>query len=89
MTIRIQGEQPRFDSEARYRIVVQGTVPESWTDRLAGMEILPSKKSDAQQRSILQGALRDQAELNGVLETLYRLHLTIVNVKQLDADHSQ
>lgn len=74
---------PRFDGEAKYKIVVQGTVPESWADRLAGMEVVASKKSDAQQRSILKGVLRDQAALNGVLETLYKLHLTIVSVKQV------
>jgi hypothetical protein len=74
---------PRFDGEAKYKIVVQGTVPESWADRLAGMEVVASKKSDAQQRSILLGVLRDQAALNGVLETLYKLHLTIVSVKQV------
>ena len=74
---------PRFDGEAKYKIVVQGTVPESWADRLAGMEVVASKKSDAQQRSILLGVLMDQAALSSVLETLYKLHLTIVSVKQV------
>lgn len=83
MASRIQDQLSRFDDEAKYRIVVQGTVPESWADRLAGMEITAGKKSEPQQRSTLEGILRDQSELNGVLETLYRLHLTIVTVKQL------
>ena len=58
-------------------------MPESWSDRLAGMEITPVKSSDPQQQSLLEGVLKDQAELNGVLETLYKLHLIIVKVKQL------
>ena len=83
MASGLQDGLPGFDGETKYKIVVQGTVPESWTDRLAGMEIVASKKSDAQQRSILKGVLRDQSALNGVLETLYKLHLTIVSVKQV------
>ena len=84
MVSKISGEEPCFDCPAKYRIVVQGTVPESWADRLAGLEVLPCKQVDPQQRSTLQGVLRDQSELSGVLETLYRLHLTIVNVEQVD-----
>lgn len=83
MANKIQDEQPRFDGEATYRIVVRGAVPESWSDRLAGMKVTPVKGSDPLQQSTLEGLLRDQAELNGVLETLYSLHLTIVKVKQL------
>ena len=83
MSDQLQDDIARFDGEAKYRIVVQGTVPESWADRLAGMKVTPGNSSDPQQRSTLEGVLRDQADLNGVLETLYRLHLTILNVQQL------
>lgn len=83
MANNIQEDLSRFNGEAKYRIVVKGTVPESWADRLAGMEITSGKKGEPQQRSTLEGILRDQSELNGVLETLYRLQLTIVSVEQL------
>lgn len=84
MTSKFENASSRFESEARYRIVVQGTVPTSWANRLAGMEINTGNPGDSQQRSILEGVLRDQSELNGVLESLYRLHLVIVDVEQLE-----
>ena len=34
----------------------------------------------------LFGPLRDQAQLNGVLETLYSLHLPILSVEKVDED---
>ncbi len=83
MAGKISGEEPCFDCPATYRIVVQGNIPESWADRLADMEVMPCQNGDPNRRSTLLGVLRDQSELNGVLETLYRLHLTIVNVEQV------
>jgi hypothetical protein len=35
-------------------------------------------------RTTLAGQITDQAELNGVLDTLYSLHLPIVTVETLD-----
>jgi hypothetical protein len=35
---------------------------------------------------MLEGNLRDQAALAGVLNTLYELHLTILSVKRLETD---
>lgn len=83
MAGNISGKESSFDCSAKYRIVVQGNIPESWADRLAGMEVMPCQNTDPHRRSTLLGLLRDQTELNGVLETLYRLHLTIVNVEQV------
>jgi len=34
------------------------------------------------------GMVRDQAELSGVLETLYKLHLTLVSVEMLEIETS-
>ena len=34
----------------------------------------------------LVGKVRDQAELAGVLNTLYELHLTLLSVEHLDGD---
>ena len=55
---------------------MQGVVPESWTDRLGGMGIV-SVSSGA---TTLEGWLPDQAALNGVLDTLYQLHLPLLEV---------
>jgi hypothetical protein len=55
---------------------VRGVVPESWIDRLGGLETV-SLTSAA---TTLEGRLPDQAALNGVLETLYMLHLPLLEV---------
>jgi hypothetical protein len=80
--------QPRapldFAGPARYRIVVQGVLSEHWRDRLAGLAISTVHPPGAAPRTALCGPIRDQAELNGVLDTLYGLHLPILTVESLD-----
>ena len=68
-----------MDKPAVYRIKVQGVVPESWTDRLGGMGIV----SVTSAATTLEGRLPDQAALNGVLETLFELHLPLLEVSCL------
>jgi hypothetical protein len=77
-------DQPsfRFDGRAHYRIVVGGSIPDSWKDRLAGMLIVTSDEEQIRGFTVLQGEITDQSELNGILETLYRLQLTIISVEQ-------
>ena len=65
-----------MDKSAVYRIKVQGVVPESWTDRLGGIGIV----SVTSAATTLEGWLPDQAALNGVLDTLYQLHLPLLEV---------
>ena len=69
-----------------YRIEVEGHLDESWSDRLAGMRITARKRSDQTTVTILTGRLRDQAELSGVLNSLYDLHLSILSVEYLKDD---
>ena len=75
-----------FGGPATYRIVVQGILDESWGDRLAGLEIMTWQERTKMPRTILKGMLRDQAELNGVLETLYGLHMSILTVEKVKDD---
>jgi hypothetical protein len=72
-----------FGGPATYRIVVQGTLAEDWSDRLAGMTIRSANSDDEGTQTTLTGLIRDQAELNGVLDTLYGLHLSIIKVEQM------
>jgi hypothetical protein len=37
-------------------------------------------------RTILRGQVRDQAELRGVLDALYGLHLAVINVEQCNGE---
>ena len=73
-----------FGGPAGYRIVVQGRLEPSYTDRLAGMTITTIARGDRMPLTVLVGHLRDQAQLNGVLDTLYGLHLSILEVKKVE-----
>lgn len=73
-----------FSGPANYKIVVRGEVPESWKSPLAGMETTVVEVPGAARQTVLNGPIRDQAELSGVLQSLYTLHLTILDVKALD-----
>jgi hypothetical protein len=75
-----------FGGPATYRIVVKGELGDEWTDRLAGMAISVSRTEAKSPHSTLFGPLRDQAQLNGVLETLYGLHLPILRVEKVEED---
>lgn len=72
-----------FAGPATYRIVVQGALSERWSDRLAGLKIVCTSRGDAAPHTTLAGPIRDQAELAGVLDALYDLHLPILKVEQL------
>ena len=75
-----------FDKNREYRIRVQGSLDESWSNRLGGMRIITNIQADQEQVTILTGPLRDQAELSGVLNTLYELHLTLLSVEAVNAE---
>ena len=70
---------------AEYRIRVQGSLDESMSDRLAGMRITTSSRGHQTPVTELVGRLRDQAELSGVLNSLYELHLAILSVECLSS----
>ena len=72
-----------FGGPARYRIVIQGLLEDSWSERLAGLAIRAIDRGDRMAHTALEGPIRDQAELNGVIETLYGLHLPIVKVERV------
>ena len=73
-----------FGGPAIYRISVQGTVSESWRRRLGGMEVMTSTGEAAESQTMLQGSVSDQAALRGLLETLYALHLPILEVTKIE-----
>jgi hypothetical protein len=59
---------------------------ESWSDRLGGLSITQNKVRDQKQVTTLVGQVCDQAELSGVLETLYESHLTLLSVEMLESE---
>ena len=72
-----------MDNFVAYRIVVKGQLPEAWSERFQGMSITvePSEENDFV--STLEGPLRDQAALSGVLNTLYERHYTVLSVERI------
>lgn len=69
-----------FDRPATYQIRVQGRVNPDWSDLLAGMAIYLTISEDNPEVTTLEGELRDQTALAGVLNTLYELHLPVLLV---------
>jgi hypothetical protein len=72
-----------YDLPAAYQIRVRGRVGSNWSDRLEGMTILLADAETNCPVTTLEGELIDQAALAGVLNTLYELHLTVLEVKRL------
>ena len=72
-----------FDCPATYQISVQGRIDPTSSDLLGDMTISPATAEGDLPITTLEGDLRDQAALAGVLNTLYELHLPVISVKRL------
>ena len=55
-------------------------------DRLGGMKITVDSAEPREPAATLTGRLKDQAQLSGVLNTLYEMHLTILTVQAVAED---
>ena len=74
-----------FSSPGNYRIEFQGQLRPDWSDRFGAMQIFsPPPEADDSAATVLQGHVSDQAELAGILNTLYELHLPLLSVQYLD-----
>jgi hypothetical protein len=80
------GKDFKIWTQATYRIKVQGYLDETRSDFLGGMTITTASQGDKGVVSTLVGRLKDQAELAGVLNTLYEFHLPILSVECLKDD---
>ena len=77
-----------FNRPGNYRIRVLGSLDESWSERLGDLHITTSSLKDQGPVTELVGPIRDQAELSGLLNTLYELHLTLLSVEMLEAENN-
>ena len=66
---------------------MEGVLDEAWADRLAGMRITTRQRADQSTVTTLTGRLKDQAELQGVLNSLYELRLPVLSVKNQTDDN--
>ena len=72
-----------FDCPATYKLIVQGWIDHTWSDRLEGMTICQATIEGGSRVTILEGELSDQAALAGVLNSIYELHLALLLVRRL------
>ena len=73
--------KPIYKQEGAYRITVQGSLDETWVSRLGNMRFADTHAKTGV--TVIQGAVRDQSELSGILNTLYELHLKLISVEYL------
>jgi hypothetical protein len=83
MAKKEENRRPTMHGPADYRIRVQGRLDSSWSDRMAGMQIIESCDANGEPETVLEGWLTDQAALSGVLNTIYELHLPVLSVECL------
>ncbi len=83
------GKPLKLWSPANYLIEVEGHLDKSWSDRLGGLRIKTRQRADQSTVTTLTGRMRDQAELSGVLNSLYELHMPILSVQNLIEDNGE
>lgn len=77
--------KPLTSVPVTYRIRVEGDLHPQWSDWFGGLRIESERRPNGSRITVLEGALRDQAELRGVLIKLLDLNLVLISVQQLQA----
>ena len=65
------------DGPAVYQITVRGALGEDWSGWFGGLAIIPDANGNTQ----IEGAIRDQAELHGLLNRTRDLGLILLSVR--------
>jgi hypothetical protein len=84
--MKLKAKIARFQKAGIYLIEVEGNLDDRWSERLAGMRISTYRSKSETSVTRLVGHLRDQAQLSGVLNSLYELHLPILLVEYREAE---
>jgi hypothetical protein len=72
-----------FDLPATYQIRVLGKIDPTSSNILGGMKICPATMGEDSPVTSLEGEVRDQAALVGVLNSLYGMHLTLISINRI------
>jgi len=75
-----------FDGPASYRIIVKGRIDQLWSEDLGGMDIRIEGREGDPAITILSGQVMDQAELMGIMNSLYELHMVVLSVEHRAVD---
>ncbi len=79
-------EKLSLDRPATYQIKVQGRLDESWSDWFEGMTITVESHRNRPTITVLTGVVADQAALQGLLDGLYSLGLTLLAVNRTESN---
>ena len=74
-----------MNTSLSYRIRVAGQLDANWADWFAGFAVAPQPNGE----TLITGPVRDQAELNGLLNRLFRLNLVVIDVRRDDDDSTE
>ena len=74
----------QFSGPGRYRIKARGRLDADWNDRFGCMSVVSIPSPGADALTMLEGEVSDQAELAGILNTLYELHLPLLEVLRIE-----
>ena len=88
MSDESKGKHLKLWTPASYRIEVEGYLDESMSDYLGGLRISARRREDLSAVTTLTGRIRDQAELAGILNNLYEMHLPILSVENLPENNN-
>ena len=77
---------PQKSIPQNYEITIKGHLTKDWEDWFAGMTI---KTHPERSETILKGSIVDQAELFGLLIKIRDLGLTLIDVRNLNINHSK
>ena len=80
------GKRLTLGMPATYRINIQGSIDKRWAGRLGDMLITTRDSRSDASVTILVGRVRDQAELVGVLNSLYELRLPLLSLELLSIE---
>jgi hypothetical protein len=69
-----------------YRIKVKEKLDANWSDWLNGMEMTVKTGKGDEPVTVLTGPVADQAALNGLLNKIWGLNLTVLSVEQIEED---
>ena len=72
-----------MNTPLNYRIRVAGHLDPGWADWFDGFAVRPQPNGE----TLIAGPVRDQAELNGLLNKLFSLNLLVIDVRR-DGHHT-
>jgi hypothetical protein len=69
-----------MNTPLNYRVRVTGQLDPDWAEWFDGFTVTPQPSGE----TVITGPVRDQAELNGLLNKLFSLNLVVIAVRRDD-----